>query len=524
MTTHADTNPQALTERLSSGGLTLDQLVLPVGAGERLIAALGQGQALADHPTLAPALAGWLAGAAAPAGCLAAISGPQGTGRTALARALGLALGLPVVRMRKITDGLPDLGAISAEITYHRAMLLVDGAERWLGPGQPGAAALAEWLPGLPCPVVLTCRDLSGLPASLVGVLQAHVALRWPSPAEREWLWEQHLVADLPLEGDVDLPELARAYPMPGAGIARAVRLAVQMALASPPPQITSAHLHAAARGMAEAAALTISACPTQASGLEDLVLPGELSERMGDLLRTVRARQRLGLQNARGLQRALVVLIDGAAGTGKSLAAHAMAAELGLPLLRFRDSLPGQPPLLRVRDLVRRGAETGALLLIDDAETLLGRRGQEPAQGGDRHSALELDDLLALLDEHDGPLVWTTRSVGALDPAALRAVHTRMTLSEPGPAQRVRLLQAFLQRAKLICAADVDLEALAAAYALTGGRLRNAVARAAGHSLAEGAAAISLAHLQMALGEEAQAAGVVVWTQAGRKPSHGEA
>jgi hypothetical protein len=98
------------------------------------------------------------------------------------------------------------------------------------------------------------------------------------------------------------------------------------------------------------------------------------------------------------------------------------------------------------------------------------------------------------------------------------------MTLSEPGPVQRVRLLQAFLLRAKLVCAADVDLEALAGAYALSGGRLRNAVARAAGHSLAEGAAAISLAHLQTALGEEAQAAGVVVWTQAGRKPSHGEA
>lgn len=512
----------ALTERLS-GGLTLEQLVLPPGAAAQLLAALGQGQALADHPTLAPALAGWFAGAAAPAGCVAAISGPQGTGRTALARALGQALGLPVLRLRKTSDGLPDLAAISAEVAYHRGMLLVDGAERWLGADRPGAAALAEWLASLGHPVLLTCRDLGGLPSGLRGALQAHVALRWPSPAEREWLWEQHLVADLPLEGELDLPELARSYPMPGASIARAVRLAVQTALAAPPPQVTAAGLHAAARAMADAAAQTIAACPAQARGLEDLILTDELAERIGDLLRTVRARQRLGLQSAGGLQRALVVLIDGEAGTGKSLAAHAMAAELGLPLLRFRDSLPGQPPLLRLRDLLRRGAETGGLLLIDDAETLLGRRGQEPAQGGDRYSALELDDLLALLDEHDGPLVWTTRSVGALDPAALRAVHTRLTLAEPAPPQRTRLLGAFLQRARLSCAADVDLEALARAYTLSGGRLRNAVARAAGHSLAEGAAQVSLAHLQQALAEEAQAAGVVIWTQAGRKPSYPE-
>lgn len=521
MSAHPDPSPRPLTERLS-GGLTLEQLVLPAGAAERLIAALGQGQALADHPTLGPALASWLAGSPAPAGCVVAISGPQGTGRTALARALGQALGLAVLRVRKSGAAQLDLAAIAAEVAYHRGLLLLDGAEDWLSAGQPGAAALAEGLLSLPCPVVMTCRDLQSLPPSLWAAVQAHVALRWPHAAEREWLWEQHLSAELPLEGEVDLPELARSHPMPGASIARAVRLAVQSALAAPPPRITSAQLHAAARSMAQLAALGVGACPTQAAGLEDLVLPAELSERMGDLLRTVRARQRLGLHNARGLPRALVVLIDGAAGTGKSLAAHAMAAELGLPLLRFRDSLPGQPPLLRVRELVRRGAETGALLLIDDAETLLGRRGQESA-AGDRHGALELDDLLALLDDHDGPLVWTTRSVGALDAAALRAVHTRLTLPEPEAAQRTRLLQVFLQRAELACEPGVELAALARAYALSGGRLRNAVARAAGHRLAEGAAALSLAHLQAALSEEAQAAGVVVWTQAGRKPSHGE-
>lgn len=518
----ADPEAPAHTERLSAG-LTLDQLVLPAGAAPRLLAALGQGQALADHPTLGPALAPWLAGEAAPAGCLAAISGPQGTGRTALARALGQALGLPVLRLRKSAEGHADLAAIAAEVAYHRGMLLVDGAEGWLGGDHPAAQALAEGLPRLGCPVVLTCRDLQQLPAALRGALQVHVALRWPSPAEREWLWEQHLVADLPLHGEVDLPALARRYPMPGASIARAVRLAVQGALAAPPPQITAEALHQAARSMAAGAALTVAACPTEASGLDDLVLAADLAERMGDLLRTIRARQRLGLQSARGLQRALVVLIDGPAGTGKSLAAHALAAELGLPLLRFRDSLPGQPPLARVRDLVRRGAETGALLLIDDAETLLGRRGPDPALGGDRHGALELGDLLALLDEHDGPLVWTTRSVGAVDPAALRAVHTRLSLSEPEAPQRLRLLQAFLQRAGLSCGGDVDLAALAKAFALSGGRLRNAVARAAGHSLAEGADELSHAHLQLALAEEAQAAGVVVWTQAGRKPSHGE-
>lgn len=510
-------NAANLTERLGPG-LTLDQLVLPVGAAQQLTVALGQGQNLAADATLAAALRGWLAASAAPAGCVAAISGPHGTGRTAMARALGASLSLPVLRLR-MTSADPDLAVLSREVSFHNGLLLIDDAERWLGGSSRGAAALADWIPTAPFPVVLTCRDLSGLPAGLIGALQAHVALHWPGVAERELQWEQHLTGELPLLGEVDLSELARCYPMPGASIARAVRLAVQMALSKPPPQLTAGLLHEAARTMAESAAVAVTACQTQARGLEDLVLPADLAEKMGDLLRTVRARQRLGLHSGAGV-RALVVLIDGPAGTGKSLAGHALAAELGLPLLRFRDSLPGQPPLERVRDLVRRGAETGALLLIDDAENLLGRRVQDPAGAAERHSALALDDLLALLDEHDGPLVWTTRAVGGLDPAALRAVHTRLTLPEPPPPQRARLLQAFLQRAKVPGGADLDLDELGRDYALAGARLRNAVARAAGHCLAEGAAAVTQDHLRAALAEEAQAAGVVVWTQAGRKPT----
>ncbi len=506
-----------LTERLGAG-LTLEQLVLPASAAQRLSIALGQGQNLAGDATLAPALRGWLAASAAPAGCVAAISGPRGTGRTAVARAVGASLGLAVLRLR-MTQQEPDLAALTREVSFHNGMLLIDDAERWLCGGSRGAAALADWIPSAPFPVLLTCRDLAALPAGLLGALQAHVSLRWPGVAERELQWEQHLTDDLPLAGEVDLSELARCYPMPGSSIARAVRLAVQTALASPPPLLTAALLHQAAATMAQAAALAVTACQTQARGLEDLVLPADLAEKVGDLLRTVRARQRLGLHSGAGV-RALVVLIDGPAGTGKSLAGHALAAELGLPLLRFRDSLPGLPPFERVRDLVRRGAETGALLLIDDAETLLGRRVQDPASATDRLSALALDDLLALLDEHDGPLVWTTRAVGSLDAAALRAVHTRLTLPEPGPQQRARLLQVFLQRAKVPGGSDLDVEVLGRDYALAGGRLRNAVARAAGHCLAEGAAAVSQDHLRAALAEEAQAAGVVVWTQAGRKPA----
>lgn len=507
----------SLTERLGPG-LTQDQLVLPPGAAQRLRIALGQGQNLANHPLLGPAVRGWLAGSAAPAGCVAAISGPRGSGRTALARAVGASLGLAVLRLRMTPQPL-DLAALSREVVFHNGLLLIDEADRWLTCGDHGALALADWIPSAPFPVVLTCRDLTVLPAGLLGALQAHVALRWPGVSEREQQWEQHLTGDLPLHGEVDLSEMARCYPMPGSSIARAVRLAAQAALASPEQQLTAELLQQAAAAMAETAALAVTACQTQARGLDDLVLPADLAEKMGDLLRTVRARQRLGLHSGSGV-RALVVLIDGPAGTGKSLAGHALAAELGLPLLRFRDSLPGQPPLERVRDLVRRGAETGALLLIDDAETLLGRRVQDPAGIADRHSALALDDVLALLDEHDGPLVWTTRAVGGLDPAALRAVHTRLTLPEPPPPQRARLLAAFLQRAKVPGATDLDLEGLGRDYALAGARLRNAVARAAAHCLAEGAAAVTQEHLLAALAEEAQAAGVVVWTQAGRKPA----
>jgi hypothetical protein len=111
----------------------------------------------------------------------------------------------------------------------------------------------------------------------------------------------------------------------------------------------------------------------------------------------------------------------------GRRLAAEALAIELGRELYRVDLSTlvnryigETEKNLDQVFDAAK---ATGAVLLFDEADSLLGRRtGVRDAH--DRHANLEVSDLLQRLDDHPGLVILTANRKADLDEAFLRRLE----------------------------------------------------------------------------------------------------
>jgi hypothetical protein len=104
------------------------------------------------------------------------------------------------------------------------------------------------------------------------------------------------------------------------------------------------------------------------------------------------------------------VVLLAGAAGTGKTLAASVLAAELGLPLRRidlapFVGGYIGETEK-NIESVLSRAGAGGGVLFFDEADALFGKR-TSAASAHDRYANLEVGYLLA---RHRGVILASVR------------------------------------------------------------------------------------------------------------------
>ena len=218
------------------------------------------------------------------------------------------------------------------------------------------------------------------------------------------------------------------------------------------------------------------------------------------------------GFREVRPTGNGVGVLLDGPPGTGKTMAAHAVAALAGKALLRV-----DVPSVLsrwigeteqRLAAVFERARELGAVLLFDEADSLFARRSQDVRSSSDRFANVGVNTVLQLLERHDGIVVLTTNLTEALDPAVRRRLRYRVTFERPGVDERTRLWERNLPwQAPL--ADDIDLGALAASYELTGAHVANAALRAAARAAAQGTP-ISQIHLQDAARAECRALGML--------------
>lgn len=241
---------------------------------------------------------------------------------------------------------------------------------------------------------------------------------------------------------------------------------------------------------------------------LDDLVLPPASRVSLARLVTWPSAGARVlddwGLGGVFDKRPGLVALFKGPSGTGKTMAAGAVARALGLPA--FRVDLAAMVSKYigetekNLEQLFAAAEESDGVLFFDEADAIFGQR-SEVSDAHDRYANLETSYLLQRLERFDGIAVLATNLAQNMDPAFLRRID--MVVEFPAPDARHR--RALWERGAgtdTPLAPDLDLDLVAERFELTGGEIRNCWLDAA-HRAAVSGCAIGLAELMQAIGTE---------------------
>ena len=330
---------------------------------------------------------------------------------------------------------------------------------------------------------------------------------------ERTPLWERLLLAGGPSLAACDAAELA-TIPVPVGRIIEAVnRLSRSSAWEATVAEEVQARLKATlATGSPAVPEGSFVEKLKPIRRLEELCLPPDAMTRFQRIIQAIRGRKEMlakwnldpGLVGrAQG-----VLLLHGPSGTGKSMAAEVLAHELDLPLWRMEAAEMESPFVgeseARLHGFFASVKGKPAVLLLDEADTALMNRSE--TTGSTQHYQNNLvNTWLRELDRFEGILVLTTNHANTLDPAVERRIQFRMGFESPNAAVRAQIWTALLGEAPIPGRETLDLQAVAARYPLSGGRIRNAFVDACQRAAAAGV--ISQELLLAACDEELQSA-----------------
>ena len=179
-----------------------------------------------------------------------------------------------------------------------------------------------------------------------------------------------------------------------------------------------------------------------------------------------------------RGLS--ISALFAGESGTGKTMAAEALAKELGLSLYRIDLSAVVSKYIgeteKNLRKLFDAAEDGGAILFFDEADALFGKR-SEVKDSHDRYANIEVNYLLQRMESFRGLAILATNMKGALDTAFLRRLRFVINFPFPGVAERKAIWASVFPTQAATTALDFDR---LARLALTGGSIQGIALNAA--------------------------------------------
>ncbi|GAB7103188.1 ATP-binding protein [Streptomyces phaeofaciens JCM 4814] len=402
----------------------------------------------------------------------------EGDGPAALATALDLA-GRPALRFTGPAERVPDLLR-----------------EARLG----GRAVVLSGLPDRP----------GALVAELTAATDVTVLLTDPRPYDPHWSPHDPLVLDAPrrraggtgawttglgatgttettgITGTTgfDLASAVAPYRLGGDRALRAAHAARALADFEGTP-LSADHVRLAARQQSASGLERHARRIRPAVGWEDLVLPERPLTQLHELALRARHRDRvLGdwrLSAGGGRGRGVLGLFAGESGTGKTLSAEVVAAELGLDLYVVQlssvvDKYVGETEK-NLERIFTEADRTDSVLLFDEADAVFGKR-SEVKDSHDRYANMESAYLLQRLESFDGIALLTTNLRANIDEAFTRRLDLVVDFPFPDPGQRLALWRHGLSHVP--CTDGVDPAPLAREFELAGGSIRSAVVTAA--------------------------------------------
>ncbi|MEU9580529.1 AAA family ATPase [Streptomyces chilikensis] len=318
--------------------------------------------------------------------------------------------------------------------------------------------------------------------------------------------------------GSGDVGELARAvaaHRLDSAQLRRAADVAVRTAALAGRP-VGPDDLRAAVRAQNGAGLDRLARRVEPGVGWDDLVLPPATHRRLRELALRARHRDQVlgqwGMRPGGGRGRGVIALFAGESGTGKTMSAEVVAADLGMDLYvvdlsTVVDKYIGETEK-NLERIFTEASAVNAVLLFDEADAIFGKR-SEVKDARDRHANIESAYLLQRMESFDGIAVLTTNLRANLDEAFTRRLDVVADFPVPDPGQRLALWDRCLGD-RLPRADDLDLGFCADRFELAGGSIRSCAVTAA-YLAAETGEPLTMRQLITAVAQEYRKLGRLV-------------
>ena len=178
-----------------------------------------------------------------------------------------------------------------------------------------------------------------------------------------------------------------------------------------------------------------------------------------------------------------LRALLRGPSGTGKTMAAIAIARWTERPLLSLdmgavRSGNIGETEKT-LRRLFTEAEEEKAILLFDEGEALLGKR-TSVSDSHDPYANADIGALLRRIESYEGLAILATNRTGELDANAVTRLDGIVDFPMPDQAARYELWRKLIALVNLSKSHDIDAQALAKAYELSGAEILRCIRTAA--------------------------------------------
>jgi len=241
---------------------------------------------------------------------------------------------------------------------------------------------------------------------------------------------------------------------------------------------------------------------------LSDLILPVTTASSIADFL-AYRKHEHLifhnwGLTHTHKHQRQTAINFYGAPGTGKTMAAHAIAHELNQPLImvdyaELESKYVGETSK-NITQIFKQAKEHQAIIFFDEADAILSRRVTNMSHATDVSVNQTRSVLLTLMNHHEGLIIFTTNFIENYDPAFMRRILAHIHFELPDLEGRKKLWQQYMSprlphRTDVILLAEVS-------NGLSGSDIANCVLKAAMSAARQHSSYVEQHHFQKAIDE----------------------
>lgn len=217
----------------------------------------------------------------------------------------------------------------------------------------------------------------------------------------------------------------------------------------------------------------------------DDLILNDVTYNAIQDVLALYEKRELLfeewGLGATHKKQNRAGINLYGHPGTGKSMAAHAIAHQLGRKILtvdysQIESKYVGETAKNLVM-MFQYAKESQAILFFDEADALLSRRVTNMSNSTDVSVNQTRSVLLVLINDYDDLILFASNFITNYDPAFIRRILAHVKFELLDEESRCKLWRMYIPRKM---PTDADVKKLAAAYnGISGSDISNAVLNA---------------------------------------------